>query len=90
MTLKVIKTKSVRGKIINVGSGQKISVRKIIEKIVQFSKGGKPIFGQIKMRKDESLNMFPDISKTKKLLQWRPKIKLDNGLKKTINFYKWN
>ena len=42
------------------------------------------------MRKDESLNMFPDISKTKKLLQWRPKIKLDNGLKKTINFYKWN
>ena len=57
---------------------------------MQFSKGGKPIFGQIKMRKDESLNMFPDISKTKKLLQWRPKIKLDNGLKKTINFYKWN
>ena len=90
MTLKVIKSKKVKGKIINVGSGNRVSVKKIIEKIVKFSKGGKPLYGKIKMRKDENINMFPDISNTKKLLGWKANISLDTGLKKTINFYRWN
>ena len=42
------------------------------------------------MRKEENINMFPDISITKKLLRWKANINLDTGLKKTINFYKWN
>ena len=90
MTLKVIKSKKVKGKIINVGSGNRVSVKKIIEKIVTISKGGKPLYGKIKMRKDENINMFPDISNTKKLLRWKANISLDTGLKKTINFYRWN
>ena len=90
MTLKVIKSKKVKGKIINVGSGNRVSIKKIIEKIVRISKGGKPLYGKIKMRKDENINTFPDISNTKKLLQWKPNISLDTGLQKTINFYRWN
>ena len=90
MTLKVIKSKKVKGKIINVGSGNRVSVKKIIEKIVRFSRGGKPLYGKIKMRKEENINMFPDITNTKKLLQWKANIGLDTGLKKTINFYRWN
>ena len=90
MTLKVIKSKKVKGKIINVGSGNRVSIKKIIEKIVRISKGGKPLYGKIKMRKEENINMYPDISNTKKLLQWKPNISLDSGLKKTINFYRWN
>ena len=46
-------------------------------------------YGKIKMRKDENINMFPDISNTKKLLGWKANISLDTGLK-TINFYRWN
>ena len=34
MTLKVIKSKKVKGKIINVGSGNRVSIKEIIEKIV--------------------------------------------------------
>ena len=90
MTLKVIKSKKVKGKIINVGSGNRVSIKKIIEKIVRISKGGKPLYGKIKMRKDENINTFPDISNTKKLLKWKPNISLDTGLQKTINFYRWN
>ena len=90
MTLKVIKSKKVKGKIINVGSGNRVSIKEIIEKIVHISRGGKPLYGKIKMRKEENINMFPDISITKKLLRWKANINLDTGLKKTINFYKWN
>ena len=41
---------------------------------------------KIKMRKEENLNMFPDISNTKKLLQWKANISLDVGLKKRLIF----
>ncbi len=39
------------------------------------------------MRKDETLNMYPNISRAKKLLKWSPKYSLPNGLKKTIKSY---
>ena len=45
----------------------------------KISKGGKPLYGKIKMRKDENINMFPDISNTKKLLRWKANISLDTA-----------
>ncbi|MEK7522392.1 MAG: SDR family NAD-dependent epimerase/dehydratase, partial [Patescibacteria group bacterium] len=30
----------------------------------------------------------PDVSKAKKLLNWQPKINLEEGLKKTIEYFK--
>ena len=59
-------------------------------KIVNLCKGGKPLFGKIKLRKDESFSSYPNISKAKKTLKWRPKININEGLKKTINYYKSN
>ena len=38
------------------------------------------------MRKEENINMFPDISITKKLLRWKANINLDTGLKKRLIF----
>ena len=40
------------------------------------------------MRKDEIMALYPNTNKTKKILNWRPKISLNIGLKKTIDFYK--
>ena len=40
------------------------------------------------MRKDEILNMYPNNTKAKKILKWEPKISINKGIKKTINFYK--
>ena len=50
--------------------------------------GGKAIFGKIKLRKDEPVNLYPDISRLKKYLNWKPKTSFENGLNKTINYYK--
>ena len=52
--------------------------------------GGKPNFGKIKLRKDESLKIYPSISKAKKLLNWKMKFDFITGLKKTISYYKNN
>ena len=48
---------------------------------------GHPEFGKIKMRKDEIKALYPNLRKAKKILRWKPKIKLNNGLKKTIRYY---
>ena len=46
------------------------------------------IYGKIKLRKDEMSKIYPNISKTKKTLNWKPKTSFKIGLKKTIQYYK--
>ena len=75
------------GQIFNLGYEKSFKVKFLIKKIIEYIGGGKPIFGSIKMRKDESLKMHPSINKAKKFFKWSPKINLKTGLKNTINFY---
>ena len=54
------------------------------------TKRGYPIFGKIPLRKDENIITYPNISKSFKFLKWKPRINFNQGLNKTINFYKNN
>ena len=40
------------------------------------------------MRNDEISKLYPDIKKAKKKINWIPKVKFNDGIAKTINFYK--
>ena len=53
-------------------------------------KTGTPMFGKIKMRKDEIFKLYPDIKKVKKVFKWQPRISICNGLNRTIKFYEKN
>lgn len=86
--LKVLRNNQTNGDIINVGSGNVISIKKLILKICKLSKGGKPQFGKIALRKDEIIKLYPNLSKVKKSIKWFPKINLDKGLIKTIRYFK--
>ncbi len=86
--IKCYNNKLVIGKIINIGSGQKITIKNLIVKIVKKVGYGKPLFGILGMRSDEPINSFPNIKKAKKTLSWIPKISLDKGLSMTIRYYK--
>ena len=76
------------GNIVNIGSGQKMSIKRLILKIVKEVGYGKPMFGVLGMRSDEPKNSFPSIKKAKKILIWKPKISLEKGLRMTISYYK--
>ena len=84
---KSLSSKNARGQIINIGSGKPRKIRKIIERVRKISNGGHPQFGEIKLRRDEILELYPNISKAKKKINWRPKISFEQGLKSTIKFY---
>ena len=87
---KVLNNKKSVNQTYNIGFGKPLNIKSLIIKIVNLCKGGKPLFGKIKLRKDESFLSYPNISKAKKTLKWQPKINIDEGLKKTINYYKSN
>ena len=82
-----IKSKNSKGQIINIGSGKPQKIIRVINYIVKKLKGGYPILGVIKLRKDETYKIFPNITKAKKIINWRPKVSFYKGLSKTIQYY---
>lgn len=86
--IECFENKNVIGKIINIGYGKQINIKKLVKKIILIIGKGTPIFGKIKLRKDEPLNSYPNLKNAKKYLSWKPKINLNEGLSKTISFYR--
>ncbi len=85
--LKSLVNKKARGQIINIGSGKPKKIKNVIKYVQKISGGGYPQFGEIKLRKDEILKTYPNISKAKKIINWEPKISFEKGIKSTIKFY---
>ena len=88
LIFKVFENKNSKGEIFNIGSGKPQSIKKIINLIRNKIKRGRPNFGKINLRNDEILKIYHDISKAKKILNWRQNISFRIGLNKTIKFYK--
>ncbi len=86
LIIKVIRKKP-KNKIYNVGAGNRLKVKKVINLINKMTGAGEPLFGKIKMRKDEMNNNFPNISKIKKEYDWSPKFNIRSGIRNTISFY---
>ncbi len=85
---KSLSTPKSRGQIFNIGSGKATKIRDVINLIKKFVGGGNPLFGKIKLRKEESKFSVANLKKTKKYLKWQPKISLKKGIKLTINSYR--
>ena len=76
------------GEIFNIGSGKAYKIKDIAYRISSFlDKRNFLEIGARDYRKSEIMSYFVDISKAKKLLNWVPKIDIDEGLKKTVEWY---
>ncbi len=70
--------------IYNVGAGEEHSINEIIDMVRKISNSEiKPIYEGVEKVKRSVLN----IEKIKKELNWKPKVSLEQGLKKTIDWY---
>jgi len=79
------------GEIINIGSGKQYLIKETAEKIIQLiGNKVKVKIGAYKPRKWDTDFWVADIKKAKKLLNWKPKYNLKQGLKKSIEWYKMN
>ena len=76
------------GEVINLGSGNPLSIKQAI-KIIQKTVGkGNPDFGKYSYRVDENMELYADITKANKILNWQPNVDINHGLNKTISYFK--
>ena len=85
--LKVYIQKKINGEIFNIGSGKKISIKNFINLVRKLIGKGQPCIGGLKYKKETNMNNYPNIKKAKIKLNWKPKISLIEGLKKTVTSF---
>ena len=78
------------GEVFNVGSGIPISFVDLAKKIVQIAGTGKVAFTEFTQERKEVEpgDYYTEISKIKRLVGWEPKTNLEEGLRRTIEFYR--
>ena len=86
----IFKKRNIQGNIINIASGNPIQLKELIALVRNLIGKGEPLFGALDYRKKESMSLYADISKAKRLLMWEPKYSLEDGLIETINWFKNN
>jgi len=88
--LRAIKSDNINGEIINLASGDPISIRTVIEKVQTYIGRGNPKFGKIAYRAGENMCLYADTSRAEQLLGWRSKTTIEDGIKKTVDHYRVN
>ncbi len=78
------------GEVFNVGTGIPISFIDLAKKIAEIAGTGKAAFTEFtKERKEvEPGDYYTNISNIKRIVGWEPKMDLNEGLRKTIEFYR--
>ena len=72
---------------VNIGNPNEITIKQIAQTIIKLTNSKSKIIYK-PLPQDDPKRRKPDISKAKRILKWEPKISLEEGLKKTIAYFK--
>jgi dTDP-glucose 4,6-dehydratase len=72
---------------VNLGNPHELSILMIAEKIKELSGSSAPIIFTDSVVDDPKVRR-PDISKAKELLDWKPMIGIDEGIRRTLEYFK--
>ena len=72
---------------VNLGNPRESSIRELAETVVRLTKAKSKLVKK-PLPADDPMQRCPDISLAKAKLGWRPKVKLEDGLKETIRYFK--
>ena len=79
---------AANGEAINIGTGKPTTVLDLAEEIIALCGTEGKIKPEFVPPRNDVRHRFPDVSKMRRLLNFRPKISLREGLQKTIDWYK--
>ena len=91
--IKASKTPNIEGEIFNIGAGKLKSVKKIVEICKKFTNFNKDISLLESQKRDYDISGgkgYANIQKAKKILHWKPKNSIEQGLKKSYQWYQSN
>ncbi len=72
---------------INIGNPSEFTVLELAEKIVSLTSSSSMIIFR-PLPQDDPTQRCPDISKARSVLNWEPKESLDDGIRKTVDYFK--
>jgi nucleoside-diphosphate-sugar epimerase len=74
---------------VNIGNPQEVTLLELAETIKRLTNSKSKIVFR-PLPEDDPKVRRPDITRAKKLLKWSPKVDLEEGLKKTLVYFKAN
>ncbi|MFQ5814883.1 MAG: UDP-glucuronic acid decarboxylase family protein [Candidatus Hydrothermarchaeaceae archaeon] len=77
-----------RGEVVNIGNNEEIQVIELAELLKKRTASDSEIIFQ-PLPEDDPKRRCPDVAKAKKLLGWTPKTSLEEGLGKTIEWFRY-
>ncbi len=88
--LKVAATDGAYGTVFNVGTGIPVSFFELAEKIVAIAGSGRTKFTEFTQERKEVEpgDYYADITRIKKITGWQPKTSLEEGIARTIDYYR--
>lgn len=88
--LAIAGSEKVYGEVYNIGSGVPLSFVDLAKKIIEIAGTGKVDYTEFTSERKalEPGDYYADISKIKAAIGWKPEISLDDGIKRTIEYYK--
>jgi len=81
--------KSSKGEIYNLGNPNEFTILELAEKVKQATTSSSEVAYKQTLPEDDPMQRCPDITKAKEKLGWDPKIDLDEGLKRLIEYLKY-
>ena len=85
---KAMFTEETKGQIFNLGNPEEYKIKELAEKIIELLNSKSKVTFSGSFRPDDPMQRCPDITKARDVLNWEPKVKLTEGLQKTIEYYK--
>jgi len=71
---------------INLGNPGEFTIRELAEKVIEMT-GAKSKLEFLDLPSDDPKQRQPDISKAREILAWEPTVQLEEGLRKTIDYF---
>jgi UDP-glucuronate decarboxylase len=72
---------------INLGNPREMTIRELAEQVIKLT-GSKSALVEKPLPGDDPTQRCPDISRAKTQLGWAPTVALEDGLEKTIGYFK--
>jgi nucleoside-diphosphate-sugar epimerase len=74
---------------VNLASGEEVAIRDLVKKIAELTETKSSLeIGALEYRPTEIWRMFADSSRARQLFSWTPRVSLDEGLKRTVEWYR--
>jgi UDP-glucose 4-epimerase len=74
---------------INIAAAEEVPIRDVVKKIVALTHTHSQVdIGALPYRPTEIWRMYADSTRAERILRWKPRISLDEGLKKTVDWFR--